>query len=190
MLRKTLFSGLVLAMLGFACSGDNKTTSETAAQAGEAISVQDESDNAADAGSETHGEIRLVMTGGDMAGTYEAVCREACCSYGLAGEETFGMQYSETGKAEKELSSVQMIVEGASDDVNTEHFLVTISFGELFGGNSKSFTIDTRKDWEKRGSGTIDIDYSGKTATVKLKGKTAEGVEVALDIKCSSIYNR
>src|SRR5688500_12390515 len=48
--------------------------------------------------------LNVTMTGGELAGTYTASCKEGCCSWGIAGNNVFGNQYSEAGKGPKELS--------------------------------------------------------------------------------------
>jgi hypothetical protein len=98
----------------------------------------------------------------------------------------FGNQYSETGKAPKELSSVQLIVDDVTGNKSTKEFLVTVSFGELFGKDSKSFNIDTRKGNQK-GSGTLDLQYGGEKAVVSIKGVSAEGPSIDLKMECSKV---
>jgi hypothetical protein len=121
-----------------------------------------------------------------MAGSYTATCKNSCCSWGIAGENVFGNQYSETGKGPKELSSVQLIVDNVKGNVTTKEFTLTVSFGELFGKDSKSFNVDTRKG-RTQGSGTLDLQYSGDKATVSIKGVTAEGPSIDLKMECNKV---
>ena len=129
-------------------------------------------------------DIRLTLTGGAFAGTYNATCTDACCSYGIAGETTFGNQYSVTGKGDKELSSVQLVVEDVTGDKTTNQFLVTVTIGDFLNPKSTSYTIDTRKKADEKGSGNIDLKYSNNKATVKLVGKTEDGVGIDLTMEC------
>jgi hypothetical protein len=121
-----------------------------------------------------------------MAGTYDAVCTEACCSYGIAGDKTFGNQYSATGKGPKELSSVQLIVDDVTGNKSTKEFFLTVSFGELFTKDSKSFTINTRND-NAKGSGTLELQYSGEKAEVHIKGTSKEGAQIDLQMECNKM---
>src|SRR4051812_42443761 len=178
------FVFILLSICILTSCGDNKKNSLTAT---DTTSNTAEKPAAKSDSKEPRANIRLVLGGGDMAGSYEAVCHDACCSYGVAGDKIFGNQYSETGKGPKELSSVQLMVEGVTTGTkNTDQFLVTVSFGDILN-SSKSFTIDTRKGSRSEGQGTIEVQYSNDKATVKLRGKTKEGVQMDLDMECHKV---
>ena len=130
--------------------------------------------------------INVTITGGDMAGSYSATCKDGCCSWGIAGENVFGNQYSETGKGPKELSSVQLIVNNVKGNTTTKEFTLTVGFGELFGKDSKTLNIDTREGRTK-GSGTLDLQYSGDKATVSIKGVSGEGPSIDLKMECNKV---
>jgi hypothetical protein len=173
---------ILLAAFFASCSNDTKTsTSETTKD-----STSEQKTTTATPANGPHANIKLVITGGDMAGTYEAVCRESCCSFGVAGDKTFGTQYSEEGKGPKELSSVQMIVNDVTGNKTTSEFLVTFSFGELFGANSKSFSINTQKG-KNDGSGTLNLEYSPDKASVHIEGKTKDGAGLNLEMECHHV---
>ena len=181
-IKNFVFAGMTSVVL-LSCN-DNKadaskegTTSDT---------TQTQSPTVNDNNSEVRANINVTITGGDMAGSYSSSCKEGCCSWGIAGENMFGNQYSETGKGPKELSSVQLIVDDVTGNKSTKEFLVTVSFGELFGKDSKSFNIDTRKGHQK-GSGTLDLQYEGDKATVTIKGVSAEGPSIDLKMDCSKV---
>ena len=140
-------SRLPIAVLSFiflvACNSNDKTTTDTSKD-----SVTTEtSDTRSTTTGDVRANIQVTLTGGDMAGTYTPDCRDACCSWGIAGEKVFGNQYSETGKGEKELSSVQLVIDDVTtgNSKTTNEFMVTVSFGELFAENAKSFNINTTK---------------------------------------------
>lgn len=182
MIRKFLCFALIGWTMFSGCSDEAKPADETpdstAAADGNAT-------NSGNANKKERAAIKLTLTGGAFAGTYNATCTDACCSYGIAGETTFGNQYSETGKGEKDLSSVQLVVEDVTGDKTTSEFLVTVTIGDFLNPKSTSYTIDTRKKADdKKGSGNIDLKYSNNKATVKLVGKTADGVEINLDMEC------
>jgi hypothetical protein len=131
--------------------------------------------------------INVTLTGGDLAGSYSAVCKDGCCSWGIAGDNVFGNQYSETGKGPKEISSVQLIVNDVKEgSKSTKEFTLTVSFGELFSVKGKSFNINTRNG-ASQGSGTLDLQYSGSTATVTIKGVSKEGPSIDLKMECNKV---
>ena len=71
---------------------------------------------------------------------------------------------------------------------STSEFTLTVGFGELFGKDSKTFNIDTRKG-HKKGSGTLDLQYSGEKAVVSIKGTSAEGPAIDLKMECNKVMN-
>ena len=172
MLKKQLFlfciAGLLLCACGENTSGGASTTNDSTSNP---KSASPSSKN------EVRSTIKVTIKSGELAGTYEADCREGCTSYGIAGEKVFGNQYSEMGKGPKELSSVQLVVDNVTGDKQTKEFLMTISFGELFTSKGTSYNINTRNE-KKDGSGSLDLKYSGSKATVKINGTTKEGIEV------------
>jgi hypothetical protein len=131
--------------------------------------------------------INVTIGGGDMNGSYSAECRDACCSWGIAGNNTFGNQYSETGKGDKELSSVQLVVANVKEgNTQSKNFTLTVGFGKLFEG--KEFNIRT-DGGKSEGSGTVDISYSGDKATVTIKGVSKEGSTIDLKMECNKVMN-
>jgi hypothetical protein len=180
MIRIITCIGLLVFVILSGCSDETKPADETpeatSSGAGAASGSSDKKERAS---------IKVVLTGGELAGTYNATCRDACCSYGIAEKTTFGNQYSETGKGEKDLSSVQLIVDDVTGDKSTGEFLVTVTIGDFLNPKSTSYTIDTRKKADdKKGTGNIDLKYSNNKATVKLVGKTEDGVGIELDMEC------
>lgn len=178
--NKTLLFGAI-AMLLLASCNNSTQQSKTA-------NSSDSTNTGSVSSSESPGKpnINVTITGGDLAGSYSATCKDGCCSWGIAGENVFGNQYSETGKGPKELSSVQLIVDNVKGNTSTKEFTLTVSFGPLFSNGSKSFNIDTRKG-KNKGSGTLDLQYSGDKATVTIKGVTAEGPSIDLNMQCDKV---
>src|SRR5262247_3370376 len=160
--KKDLLYGAAIALL-LATSCNNTDKNSKTASSSDTTSATNDQSSTANTTSEK-ANINVTITGGDMAGSYSATCKDGCCSWGIAGENVFGNQYSETGKGAKELSSVQLIVDNVKGNVSTKEFTLTVSFGELFGKDSKSFNIDTRKG-RTQGSGALDLQYSGDKAT-------------------------
>jgi len=177
-----LLPGTIFMLLLTACN--NNATTEGSNGSGDSISSKQTEGTTIQKTKKARSSIKLIVTGGDMAGTYEATCMESCCSYGIAGKKIFGNQYSESGKGPRELSSVQMIIDDVTGNKSTTEFLVTVSFGELFGEDSKSFTIDSKSS---EGSGKLDLEYANEKAKIKMKGTTKEGVQLDLTMECFKV---
>jgi hypothetical protein len=182
-IKKSLFVGFSALVLLSACNNNAKTADASKTPDSGAAKT-----NAADNESAARSTINVTVSGGDMNGTYSAVCKTGCCSWGIAGDKVFGNQYSETGKGAKELSSVQLIVDDVTGNKSTTNFTLTVGFGDLLGKDSKSFNIDTRGG-KNNGSGTLDLQYSGDKATVKIKGTSAEGPAIELTMECNKVTN-
>jgi hypothetical protein len=182
--KKLLLIGFTSLVLFSACNNDNAKTTDASKPTDSSSTKTDSPANA----SVERATINVTVNGGDMNGTYTAACKEGCCSWGIAGDKIFGNQYSETGKGAKELSSVQLIVDDVTGNKSTKEFTLTVGFGELFGNDSKSFNIDTRGG-KNKGSGTLDLQYSGDKATVSIKGTSAEGPAIDLKMECNKVMN-
>ena len=176
---------LLLATL--AGCGDNKTDSTINTTGTEATTGQEPAPaGGTQADKAPTAKVHVVVTGGPHAGTYEAVCRTACCSYEIAGEKIFGNQYSETGKKANELSSVQLVVDDVTGNKTTDEFLMTVSFGDMLK-DMVSYTINTQKG-RKEGSGTLDLKYANNQGTVQIKGKTKDGIGLDVTLNCDKVY--
>lgn len=186
MYNKTLLSlGLTAIILLASCNGNKENNASDAAlpDSSQTATKTTKTDDAPE-----KANINVTITGGDLDGSYSAVCRDGCCSWGIAGEKIFGNQYSETGKGPKELSSVQLIVDDVKDNKSTKEFTLTVSFGELFSDKGKSFNINTRQG-KTDGSGTLDLQYSGNKAVVTIKGVSKEGPAIDLKMECSNVMS-
>lgn len=128
-------------------------------------------------------EIMVTLTGGPNAGTYHASSKESSCSMGLTGEKSFGNQYSETGKGDKELSSVQVIADDYDEaKKGTAKFTTMIQFGKLLSGASYNLNPD-----KGDGTGTLTITESGSGRTATIEGKTKDGVGIKAVVTCNTI---
>jgi len=183
--KKDLLHGAAIALLLLtSCNNNADRNSKTAGSADSASTTTSQPSSTSTAAERAN--INVTIGGGDMAGTYSATCKTGCCSWGIAGENVFGNQYSETGKGAKDLSSVQLIVDNVKGNVTTKEFTLTVGFGELFGKDSKTFNIDTRQG-KSKGSGTLDLQYSGDKATVSIKGTSGEGPSIDLKMECNKV---
>jgi hypothetical protein len=136
-------------------------------------------------------EISVTLTGGPNAGTYHVNSKDPTCSEDLTGKNSFGNQYSENGKKDNELSSLQLVINDIDSAKNgTNNFFLTIAFGSLLHG--KSYIINsgsTAMSSKKSGSGKATLTSSGGTRTVVIEGKTDDGVGISATLKCNSLVN-
>ena len=182
--KDLLYAAAIALLLSTSCNNNTDRNSKTAGSPDSASTSNTQPSSSSTASEKA--SINVTITGGDMAGTYSATCKDGCCSWGIAGENVFGNQYSETGKGAKDLSSVQLIVDNVKGNTTTKEFTLTVGFGELFGKDTKTFNIDTRQGRSK-GSGTLDLQYSGDKATVTIKGVSGEGPSIDLKMECNKV---
>jgi hypothetical protein len=130
--------------------------------------------------------MTVTLTGGANAGSYTANSPEATCSRGLTGSNSFGNQYSARNKSDKELSSLQLIV----DDYDaarrgTDQFYVKIAFGKVLMGNKYEINGSTNSmAGPKQGKGRLTLTESGGKKTVVIEGETKDGVKVKATLTC------
>lgn len=183
-MKKIITITAALLFLGCNSSTNNKTTG-TSSDSNPAAPSAAESTPSGPAGS----EISVTLTGGANAGTYHVFSKETTCSEGLTGDNSFGNQYSEKGKADNELSSVQLIIDNKDAAKNgTDKFMVSIGFGKLLSG--KTYDINTREsnsEMKNAGSGKATYSENGGAKTVEIEGKTSDGVGISATIKCNQI---
>lgn len=166
---------LAAMLLALSCNNNGNKTDKTSGNDNSNAAAKTPTEDTS--GSDAAGsEITVTLTGGPNAGTYTATSAETTCSEGLAGKNSFGNQYSAKGKADNELSSLQLIIDDKNAaKLGTDKFSVEVKFGKLLGG--KSYSINTR-DNSKEGSGKATLTESGGTKTVMIEGKTADGVGI------------
>jgi hypothetical protein len=123
----------------------------------------------------------LTITGGEYAGTYTASAASAACSYGIAGADTWGIQFSES---DQNPGSIQAII----PDVPREGGQTsTFNLGVQPRGMRGHMTIDTRgSGFPERGSGTVTIE-GGTPATISIRGTTAEDAQIEAEIRCNQV---
>lgn len=134
-------------------------------------------------------EISVTLTGGPNAGTYHVNNKDATCSEGLTGKNSFGNQYSENGRSDNELSDLQLVIPDKDSAKNgTNNFFLTITFGKLLQG--KCYVIDsgsTSMSSKKSGSGKATLTESGGTKTVVIEGRTDDGIGISATVTCNSL---
>jgi len=134
-------------------------------------------------------KITVTLTGGANAGSYTASSAETTCSMGLTGEKSFGNQYSVSGKADNEFSSLQLLVDDyEAAKAGTEKFYIKVAFGKRLQGNKYEINgSDNSLSGKKQGSGKITINESGNSKIAHVEGKTSDGVSINADITCTSV---
>jgi hypothetical protein len=101
---------------------------------------------------------------------------------GLTGDKSFGNQYSEDGKKDNELSSVQLVAQDYEQaKKGTQDFTVSIAFGSLMGNNSYDLNPA-----QHQGTGTLTITESGSGRVAKVEGTTKDGVKISLVLTCKT----
>lgn len=139
-------------------------------------------------GGAANGRVHLEVTGGPHAGTYDAGMASGGCSYGLAGEGTWGNQYSIDTTDPKTFSSLQLVVPDAkAAAAGTKSFQLTAGFGPIFGQGATSYDVNTRSGSSKGGSGTVTVEDHGTTGKVTFDARTADGVGLKGTIDCASV---
>ncbi|HEU0016425.1 MAG TPA: hypothetical protein VFQ45_22285 [Longimicrobium sp.] len=180
---------LALAAGAAACGGDDSADGDAAATKEAAPAGQNAPAATPAAAGKVNSEIDLTVTGGPHAGNYRAAATSGGCSYGFAGEGTWGNQYSEDTQDPRKFSSLQLIVPDAKGAAGgTSQFKMTVQFGQLFGGDGASYDIDTRPDANTpQGEGTLTVEDRGSSGTVRFDGKTRDGVGLKGTINCHTV---
>lgn len=129
--------------------------------------------------------VKVKITGGPNAGSYEASTESGGCSAGYTGPGSWGNQLSSAkDKDPKKFNSLQLIVPDAKKAASGTHdFMVSVGFGPLLH-RSAEYKVDTMK---KSGSGTVTVKDQGKTALVTIDATTADGVKIAAEIDCKEV---
>jgi hypothetical protein len=130
--------------------------------------------------------IHLAVTGGERAGTYEAESAESACSEGLAGRESWGVQYTarEPGPG---LGSLQLIASGIDRPGGaTARFGLGLVVGGFLDGTR--LEVETRPTARpQRGRGSVRIRDSAGRGTVTVEAITADSVRIEATIQCDTV---
>ena len=181
---RTAVAALMVASLTVACSKRDAASDDSASA--------DTNGGTVDASSALSGapkgKVHLEVTGGPHAGTYDAEMKDGGCSYGLAGEGSWGNQYSIDTKDAKQFSSLQLIVPKAKAAASgTSSFQLTAGFGPLFGDGAASYDVNTTGNGRQQGSGKVTVDDGGNTGKVSFDAKTGNGIGLKGTIDCSEV---
>ncbi|MFI5185343.1 MAG: hypothetical protein ACHQF0_01315 [Chitinophagales bacterium] len=187
--KKVLFYGATALLLMASCNNSNNTDSHkeqrsTPAKLPDSSKTETISPNEPPA----NPNIFLTIAGGEMAGNYSAACKEGCCSWGISGDNIFTCQYSEMRAGAKGISVVQLLVDNVKGNKSTKEFALTVNLGPISSKTGNSFNIDTRNG-SKKGSGMLNLKYSGSKAIVTIKGISSKGPSIDLKIECDKVIS-
>ncbi|MEI9957110.1 MAG: hypothetical protein WDM90_12590 [Ferruginibacter sp.] len=108
---------------------------------------------------------------------------------GLTGKKSFGNQYSVSGKADNEFSSLQLLVDDyEAAKSGTDKFYISVAFGKILMGNKYEINgSDNSISGKKQGSGKLTIIEIGGSKVVHVAGKTSDGINISVDISCNTV---
>ena len=176
MTRATGGAASLLATIALlaACGGGDGAKSAPAGATGGAATTA-----AAGSGS----TLRVTLTGGPLPGTHEKVHDSPTCTVGYAKKGAWGNAASDIDDKEG-LVGIDMIVDDpAAAKTGTDKFMATVYVNDRLDEKNQ-ITIDPRNN---KGTGTVTIDDKGSTATVTIKGTSAQGVGVDATIDCKQV---
>lgn len=135
--------------------------------------------------------IKVIVTSGPNAGTYNLSSAETTCSRNATGANSFGNQYS-TREAQG-LTSVQLIISDAKKAAagGTSDCYLSIRFGKLIGGTKYEFgkLPASFGGSDAGGKGTASLSGSGNNTTSTIEGTTKAGVKIQVTIQCKSVLD-
>jgi hypothetical protein len=132
--------------------------------------------------------VHVVITGGALAGSYDATSMKGGCSTGANGPGSWGNAFNNVKAGERELGSLSLIVPNAKAAASgAKEFLVMLRLGSILGKNTL-YTIETRPSEKKlAGSGLVTVADAGATAKVTIAATTADGVKIQATIDCKTV---
>ena len=128
-----------------------------------------------------------MVVGGARAGTYDKSATSGGCSYGLAGPDSFGNQYTDNDE-KAGLSSLQLVVPSTKEAATaTSRFNASFGFGDIQSDSATNYEVEGRGDAPAKGNGTVSIDDQGQTAHITLHAQPVAGVNIDAVIDCKAI---
>lgn len=170
---------MTLAILGLiACSGEGEQPDNAAAREEPGTIARPAQASSGVAATTIH----LVLSGGPHAGSYHVDATQVTCTYGFAGEGSWGNAFSDESAKP---SSVQLVVPDAKGAANgTSDFRFTATFGDLLTGTQYDINrLHGRED----GEGTATVVDRGSNATVTVRGTTNDGVGIDATLECREV---
>ncbi len=135
--------------------------------------------------------IKVVITGGANAGTYNLASTETTCSRNATGANSFGNQYST--RAKTGLTSVQLIISDAKKAASggTGDCYLSVRFGDIMKGTTYEFGKMPKLfgGTDAGGKGMASLSGSGNNTTSTIDGTTKAGVKIQVTIQCKSVLD-
>lgn len=169
-------ASIVLATL-IGCTGNEAPQDET--PEGGAPAASSSPTVSAPGGTTMH----LTITGGAKPGSWTKSQATPTCTLGFAGEGVWGIAGNDLENGGTGLRGIDLTV---PDAANAKGGTPTFRFTAYIGGIEQANQVEIDPANEK-GSGTATIDDRGGTATVTVKGRTADGAEVDAHVECGTV---
>ena len=135
--------------------------------------------------------IKVVITGGANAGTYNLTSTETTCSRNATGANSFGNQYST--RAKTGLTSVQLVIGDAKKAASggTGDCYLSVRFGDIMKGTKYEYgkLPASFGGTDAGGKGTASLSGSGNSTTSTIEGTTKAGVKLQVTIQCKSVLD-
>lgn len=176
---RPLASPALLALLAFACGKPDAATSDTADPSSvNTASAASESDNPTERPVHAH----IVISGGKLAGTYDATDRGACTG-GTAGLSDMGVMLAVDADSVPTAAAIHDATYAANLDAahaGTKDF----AFTSLVQGQDDAISIVINPT-KGEGSGTSTLTGDFPRYKVKMQGTTKDGIKVDATLDCA-----
>lgn len=175
---RPLAASVLLALLALACGGRKSDTTSGDTAAASSASAESESDNPTERPVHAH----IVITGGRVAGTYDATDRGACTG-GTAGLSDMGVALAvetDSVPAAPAIHDASYAAKLDAAHAGTKDF----GFTTLIQGpnDGASIVINPAKG---EGSGTSTLTGDFPRYKVRVQGTTKDGVKVDATLDCA-----
>ena len=176
---RPLASSALLALLALACGKPDAATDDTtAASSTSATSATSESDNPTERPVHAH----IVISGGKLAGTYDATDRGACTG-GTAGLSDMGVALAVDADSVPSAPAIHDATYAANLDAahaGTKDF----AFTSLIQGQNDAISIVINPA-KGEGSGTSTLTGDFPRYKVKMQGTTKDDIKVDATLDCA-----
>ena len=176
---RSLAATALLALLAIACGGGDKAATATSdADGGASTSTESESDNPTERPVHAH----IVISGGRLAGTYDATDGGACTggTAGLADVRVMLAVDSDSIAASPTIQNATYAAKLDAAHTGTKDF----GFTALVQGQNDALSIVINPA-KGEGSGTSTLTGDFPRYKVKMQGTTKDGVKVDATLDCA-----
>ncbi len=129
--------------------------------------------------------IRVQLTGGDRAGTYEVSQEDSSCLYGTSNGDDWRTLYSSDNSKDETLSTVLLVIPNTTEAASgSTDFFFSAGLNQYEGENYLEYILDPPSN---NGTGTVTVQKDGSQATLTITGQTSAGVKVNATITCNNV---